>query len=58
MVKCKVCYDRFKDTIITRCCHMFCKACVEQNLKDRHRKCPACGIPFGQADVRSIYLSS
>ena len=28
------------------------------NLKSRHRKCPACGGPFGQGDIRDIFFNS
>ena len=40
MVKCAVCHDRPKDTLITKCCHVFCQHCVRKNLDSRHRKCP------------------
>lgn len=56
MLRCSVCLDRFKSVAITRCFHLFCKECVDQNLRDRHRKCPACGEKFGQDDVRNIHF--
>eukprot|EP01091_Cochliopodium_minus_P010022 TRINITY_DN25_c3_g1_i1.p1 TRINITY_DN25_c3_g1~~TRINITY_DN25_c3_g1_i1.p1 ORF type:complete len:943 (-),score=362.72 TRINITY_DN25_c3_g1_i1:34-2772(-) len=56
ILKCSVCNDRRKDAIITRCMHMFCKTCIEENLRLRQRSCPGCGINFGQNDVKSIYL--
>ena len=57
MLRCSVCKDRFKDCAITRCFHLFCKECIDENLRNRHRKCPACGEKFGQDDVKSIYFT-
>ena len=56
MLKCSVCRDRFKEVTITRCYHLFCKECIDTNLANRHRKCPACGEKFGADDVQKIYL--
>ena len=39
-IKCSVCHVRPKSAIITKCCHMFCRECVDSNLKTRLRKCP------------------
>ncbi len=58
LMRCSVCKDRFKDTTITRCFHLFCKECIDENLRNRHRKCPACGEKFGQDDVRKVYFNS
>eukprot|EP01127_Copromyxa_protea_P018214 TRINITY_DN5677_c0_g1_i2.p1 TRINITY_DN5677_c0_g1~~TRINITY_DN5677_c0_g1_i2.p1 ORF type:complete len:862 (+),score=233.88 TRINITY_DN5677_c0_g1_i2:44-2629(+) len=55
-LRCSVCNDRMKDSIITRCFHTFCRQCIETNLQTRHRKCDGCGIPFGKRDVQQIYL--
>eukprot|EP01042_Synura_sphagnicola_P032287 gene32287-41551_t len=51
MLRCSVCHDRFKNVTITRCFHMFCRECIDENLRNRSRKCPACGEKFGQDDV-------
>lgn len=56
LLRCGVCNSKQKDCIITKCWHIFCSACIKANLDTRHRKCPACGAAFGQADVRQIYL--
>lgn len=56
MVRCSVCHDRLKEVVITKCFHLFCGPCIQRNLEIRHRKCPGCGIPFGQNDVRTVYL--
>mmetsp|Transcript_8066 Transcript_8066/g.10701 ORF Transcript_8066/g.10701 Transcript_8066/m.10701 type:complete len:781 (-) Transcript_8066:306-2648(-) len=57
MLKCSVCHDRQKNVVISKCFHMFCKECVQENLKVRSRKCPACGRGFGQDDVHNIWLT-
>ena len=57
MLRCSVCKDRFKDCAITRCFHLFCKECIEEILRNRHRKCPACGEKFGQDDVKSVFFT-
>ena len=58
MLRCSVCRDRFKEVAITRCFHLFCKECIDTNLANRHRKCPACGEKFGADDVRQVYFSN
>ena len=57
MLRCSVCRDRFKEVAITRCFHLFCKHCIDENIRNRHRKCPACGEKFGQDDVKTIYFT-
>ena len=57
MIRCSVCKDRFKSVAITRCFHLFCKECIDESLRNRSRKCPACGEKFGQDDVRSVYFT-
>jgi hypothetical protein len=57
MLRCSVCHDRFKNVTITRCFHMFCRECIDENLRNRSRKCPACGEKFGQDDVAQVYFT-
>ncbi|KAE9033529.1 hypothetical protein PR003_g8701 [Phytophthora rubi] len=57
LVNCSVCQDRRKDVIITKCHHMFCKECIENNLKSRNRKCPTCKKMFGHDDVKSVWFT-
>ncbi|GMF25994.1 unnamed protein product [Phytophthora fragariaefolia] len=57
LVNCSVCQDRRKDVIISKCFHMFCKECVENNLKSRNRKCPTCKKMFGHDDVKSVWFT-
>ena len=56
LVRCSVCNDRAKNTVITRCYHCFCKECIDDNLEKRIRKCPGCGTSFGDKDVHSLWL--
>ncbi|CAO2834313.1 unnamed protein product [Amaranthus hypochondriacus] len=56
ILKCGVCFDRPKEVVIVKCYHLFCNACIQRNLEIRHRKCPACGTPFGQSDVRFVKI--
>jgi len=57
MLRCSVCRDRFKEVAITRCYHLFCRECIDTNLTNRHRKCPACGEKFGADDVKQVYFT-
>ncbi len=57
MLRCSVCRDRFKEVAITRCFHLFCRHCIDTNLANRHRKCPACGEKFGYDDVKTVYFT-
>jgi E3 ubiquitin-protein ligase BRE1 len=56
MLRCSVCDDRPKSAIITTCCHLFCRECINLNLKSRNRKCPGCKKMFGENDVHSVYF--
>ncbi|RCV05230.1 hypothetical protein SETIT_1G066200v2 [Setaria italica] len=56
ILKCGVCFDRPKEVVITKCFHLFCSPCIQRNLEIRHRKCPGCGTPFGQNDVREAKI--
>jgi len=53
---CPVCNHRDKKCILLRCRHMFCKQCVDENIKNRSRKCPACGGRFDTKDVADVWL--
>jgi E3 ubiquitin-protein ligase BRE1 len=58
MLRCSVCRERFKEVCINRCFHLFCRQCIDNSLKSRQRKCPACGEKFGQDDVKTIYFTN
>jgi len=53
---CPVCNYRDKACILARCRHMFCRQCIDENIKNRSRKCPACGQKFDTKDVGDIWL--
>lgn len=57
LLRCNVCHERTKDVIITKCWHIFCSHCIQRNLETRNRKCPGCGVPFGQQDVKPFYFT-
>jgi E3 ubiquitin-protein ligase BRE1 len=56
LLRCIACDQRYKDTVITKCMHVFCKDCVDLRIKTRQRQCPACGEYFNANDVKRIYL--
>ncbi|KAJ3759134.1 hypothetical protein EV360DRAFT_42489 [Lentinula raphanica] len=56
LLKCSTCNLKFRDTILTKCSHTFCRACVDARISSRQRKCPACGLGFAQSDVLKIYM--
>lgn len=53
---CNVCNERDKEVILLRCRHMFCRPCVDKNIKNRSRKCPGCGQRFDMKDVGDVWL--
>ena len=57
MVNCSVCSTRLKDRMITRCNHLFCSECIQENLASRHRKCPGCGGKFSENDVQPFFFT-
>jgi len=54
-VRCSICNDRMKDTVIGKCFHVFCHECVMTNLQTRKRRCPQCQTPFSVNDVHNMY---
>lgn len=56
LLKCNSCKTKDKNAIITKCMHVFCRDCLDTRIETRQRKCPNCGEPFGQGDIKSIYL--
>ena len=36
--------------------HVFCYECLENQIKDRNRKCPVCKHMFDKADIKRLYL--
>lgn len=56
LMKCNSCHIRDKNSVITKCMHVFCRNCLDNRIETRQRKCPNCGEPFGANDVKQIYL--
>ncbi|KAH7650055.1 hypothetical protein FG379_003135 [Cryptosporidium bovis] len=56
LMKCSVCRDKLKDTVINRCGHLFCKECIYNNLSSRNRKCPLCHTTFDKNDIIRVFL--
>ncbi|KCZ82195.1 hypothetical protein H312_00218, partial [Anncaliia algerae PRA339] len=56
LFRCMACDVNHKDTVITKCMHVFCHECIDKRLKTRLRKCPNCGEEFHVNDVQKIYL--
>jgi len=57
MLRCSICEDRFKDVVISKCMHLFCKVCIEQKLTTKQRKCSICSEKFSKADVKAVYFT-
>lgn len=56
MVKCAVCEKKYKEVVLKKCMHMFCRGCVDERYRTRQRTCPLCGVVFGMSDVAPVYL--
>eukprot|EP01132_Coremiostelium_polycephalum_P003158 gene3158-3952_t len=56
-LRCTICNDRQKNTVIAKCFHVFCKECIYSNIESRKRRCPGCKRPFSESDVHQIYLT-
>ncbi|RXW25058.1 hypothetical protein EST38_g830 [Candolleomyces aberdarensis] len=56
LLLCSTCKSNFRDVIITKCTHTFCKSCVDARISTRQRKCPACNLAFAQSDVLTLRL--
>lgn len=54
---CPVCHYRDKECIIMRCRHMHCKACVDEQVANRSRKCPTCNLKFSENDIQDVWLN-
>eukprot|EP00833_Pecoramyces_ruminatium_P005361 jgi/Orpsp1_1/1179393/evm.model.c7180000069144.1 len=54
LLKCPSCTLNFKDTVLLKCMHVFCKECIKARYDSRQRKCPTCGESFGNHDIKQI----
>ncbi|BEI86895.1 hypothetical protein CcaverHIS002_0702410 [Cutaneotrichosporon cavernicola] len=55
LLRCSCCELNFKQQVITKCMHTFCKECLDKRIETRQRKCPACGIVFSKEDCKTLY---
>ena len=55
MVHCKICKERMKDVVITKCFHTFCRECIDASIESRKRRCPICRVQISQNDVKRIF---
>lgn len=52
--ECPVCFSTLNESIMTKCGHVFCKACIEECLNRRH-ECPNCKQATEAKDVIPNY---
>lgn len=53
---CSVVTTEEKAVVLLRCGHLFSRKCTDNLIATRNRKCPICGKPFGNDDVRSVFF--
>lgn len=56
MVKCGVCDVNYKEVVLSKCMHMFCKECVQRQYNSRQRTCPLCAVAFSMGEVKGVFL--
>ncbi|KAI0128532.1 E3 ubiquitin-protein ligase BRE1 [Xylariales sp. AK1849] len=56
LATCSVCRNRFKDTALKTCGHIFCRMCVDDRIANRMRKCPNCSKAFDKLDIMTVHL--
>lgn len=54
---CPSCKTKQKDTVLTKCFHVFCFDCLKTRVDTRQRKCPKCNAQFGANDFHRLYLA-
>ena len=57
MLRCSICHDRFKDVVLSKCLHLFCKICIDHKFSTKQRHCPTCGDKFNKADIKAVYFT-
>ncbi|KAI4363969.1 hypothetical protein MLD38_020118 [Melastoma candidum] len=50
---CPICISPPTDIVITRCAHIFCRACILKTLQSSKRSCPLCRGPLMESDLFS-----
>jgi SNF2 family DNA or RNA helicase len=50
---CCVCLDKAETPVVTPCCHVFCRACIEQVISNSlEPTCPLCRAEIRQSDLK------
>ncbi|XP_036387721.1 nuclear factor 7, ovary-like [Megalops cyprinoides] len=59
-LSCPVCCDIYRDPLVLRCSHSFCRACLEKIWeKTEHAKCPVCSSGFSREEpVSNLVLKN
>lgn len=55
-LNCSIVTTEAKEVVLLRCGHLFSRQCTENLIATRNRKCPICGKPFGNDDVRNVFF--
>lgn len=55
-LRCPILQMYWKDCILIKCGHMFCRKAVTDNLAKRNRKCPTCKAPYDTKDIMTVSL--
>jgi len=56
-IMCNVCNEREKQVMLTRCCHTFCKPCIDERIAGRGRNCPSCNDKFDKKEVTRVFFT-
>jgi len=56
LLKCSICKQNMRSTVLTKCLHTFCKSCIDMRISTRQRKCPACNLQFAQSEAQQLYF--
>ncbi|OQV25346.1 E3 ubiquitin-protein ligase Bre1 [Hypsibius exemplaris] len=57
LLNCNSCKAARKDTVLTKCYHVFCYSCISKRYETRQRRCPQCSTQFGANDYHRLYLT-
>ena len=52
---CTVCSRRYKEVILAKCFHTFCKECIAKSYGSRNRQCPQCRVKFAQNEIHAFF---
>ncbi|KAK9732343.1 Zinc finger, C3HC4 type (RING finger) [Popillia japonica] len=53
---CPSCKVKRKDSVLSKCFHVFCYDCLKTRYETRQRKCPKCNCAFGANDYHRLYF--